>query len=549
MSQAQNPSASSSLWTPFRYPLYRAMWTASLISSIGSWMQDMGMGWLMTQLTHSSLHVALIQTATLLPFFFLALPAGILADMVNRRRYLLVTVLSMVISAVLMGLLTLGGWITPGSMLALAACLGIANAMMRPAWAAVSPSFVPRDQLRQAMTLNAMTMDASRAIGPALAGLVILALGPGPVFLINGLTFVVLAVTIWRWREAPPSAPTTLPVERFFESMRVGLRYARHEPGLRASLVKGMSFIAFGSVSWALMPVLGIRELGLDPHSYGLFAAGIGIGAVAGGLLMPRLQKRYSRNNIVVRAAAIYAVTLVGLVLTRNLLLVEAALIVGGGAWLCIFSSLLIVAQHSVPDWIRARALALVMLSLFGTLAIASAGWGRLADQIGVRETFLVAAAGVALSLYFTRRVHLRNDDHTDHMVTAQFPLPEYADEIEKDSGPVMVRIGYRIAAGDQAEFYRLMQDMRRIRLRDGAYFWEIFLDPDHPGHLIEVFVVNSWLDRLRQQQRATLADQNLRRQIRALHQGPEPPTVDYLISSSGIAGETVRKPATVNEI
>jgi len=549
MSDPKKTLSTGRPWSPLAFPLFRMMWIAALISQVGTWMHDLGSGWLMTQLTRSSLEVALIQTAFTLPIFLLALPAGTLADIVNRRRYLIVAISGTAAIAAVMGLLTLAGKITPVTLLGLTFCLGIGNAMIGPAWAASVPDFIPRPELRGAITLNAMSMNTARAIGPIAAGYVILAVGPGIVYLLNAVTFIVLLAAIVRWREPPAAGPATLPVERMFGGMRAGLRYARHEPALRAVLIKGVTITAFAGITWALLPVLGIRELGLDAHTYGFLAASVGAGAIGGALILPRFHDHLSRNAIFVYSAIVSALTLAAMVMTRNLVLVAAILLINGAAWLWMFSSLVVAAQLSVPDWVRARGLALTMLAVFGSLAAGSAIWGRVADEFGVQAAFLAAAGGIILGLLLTARVRIRDDQHMDQMATSQFPLPEFADDIETDRGPVLVSIEFEVPLENQDEFLRLMREMRRVRLRDGAFFWEVFSDPKHPRRLTEIFMINSWLDRLRQHQRGTVADQSLRDRIRALHAGTERPRVTYLIASEGGAPELALRTRGVQEI
>ena len=246
------------MWSPLRHAEFRALWIAVTISNTGTWMHDMGVGWLMTSMTDSSLMIALVQTATTLPFFLLALPAGTLADIVDRRSYLLGTICWMLFSAALLGLLTMLEVTTPWTLLALTFSLGVGNAMMRPALSASVPGLVPRAELRQAITLNSMSLNVSRSAGPIIAGVVILWAGPAWVFLLNALSFFAILYAIYGWKvKEDDDAP--LPVERFLEGMRAGLRYARHAPMLQAVLVKGIVFFFFGICSFATFSQFLIR--------------------------------------------------------------------------------------------------------------------------------------------------------------------------------------------------------------------------------------------------------------------------------------------------
>ncbi|MFT7461233.1 MAG: MFS family permease, partial [Planctomycetota bacterium] len=299
MSALPEKTDQSSMWSPLAYARFRTLWIAVTISNTGTWMHDMGVGWLMASMTDSSFMIALVQTATTLPFFLLALPSGALADIVDRRTFLLATICWMMISAILLGVFTLTDHVTPWILLGLTFSLGAGNAMMRPALSASVPGLVPRNELRKAITLNSMSLNVSRSVGPVLAGFLILSAGPAYVFLLNGFTFFAILFAIYRWPNNKGSETISLPVERFMEAMKAGLRYARHAPMLQAVLIKGMVFFFFSSAIWALLPVIAVRVLNGGPTLYGWLIAMIGIGAVIATQFMSWLNRKYSRNTII----------------------------------------------------------------------------------------------------------------------------------------------------------------------------------------------------------------------------------------------------------
>ncbi len=505
------------MWSPLKYSAFRSIWIAVTISNTGTWMHDMGVGWLMATMTDSSFMIALVQTATTLPFFLLALPAGTLADIVNRRTFLLYTLTWMMISAALLGVLTLSDYTTPWILLALTFSLGVGNAMMRPALSASVPGLVPRDELRKAITLNSMSLNVSRSAGPVLAGFLILSAGPAYIFLLNTLTFLAIIFAIYQWPKNPSVDTISLPVERFMEGMRAGLRYAQNAPMLQAVLIKGLVFFFFSSAIWALLPVIAVKVLKGGPTLYGWLIAMIGIGAVIASQLMGWLNKKFTRNTIVTFGGLIYAVTLYGFGNTSDTSILMLVLLICGASWLALFSTIIVAGQLAVPDWVRARGLALVMLTMMGSMSLGSALWGKFADQYGIPLSCTFSALGLAISLILIRNIKIGEDDHIDLTPSMHWPTPEFADDIRSDSGPVMVTIEYIVESENKPEFLRLSQQLKQLRKRDGAFFWELYHKADKANCLVEVFMVSSWLEHLRQHARVTVLDKQLQDKIRTL--------------------------------
>ena len=292
-----NSVVQPSVWSPLRQPVFRALWIATVASNIGTWMHDVGAGWLMTSLAPSPLMVALVQVATNLPVFLLALPAGALADVVDRRRLLLVTQSWMLAAAVALGSLTIAGVTTPWVLLSLTFVLALGAAINAPAWQTITPELVSRQELPAAITLSGVGINAARAVGPARAGLIIAATNPGVVFLLNGVSFLGIIVVLYHWRRPPQES--VLPAERFIGAMRAGMRYVRHAPALQAVLIRAGAFILFGSVLWALLPGLARFELAQGPSGYGILLGSLGLGAVAGAAILPRTRQKVSGDKLV----------------------------------------------------------------------------------------------------------------------------------------------------------------------------------------------------------------------------------------------------------
>ena len=528
----QNGKASTtSPWAPLHRRVFRMLWVASVVSNIGSWMHEVGAGWLMTSLAPSPLMVALVQAATTAPVFLLALPAGALADIVDRRRYLIATQLWMMIIAATLGVLTLVGLTTAPLLLVFTFALGLGTAMMMPAWGAITPELVPRSELHAAIGLNTIGMNLSRSVGPALAGLIVAASGPGVVFVLNAISFLAVIVALRRWQRPP--GESKLPAERLFGAVRAGLRFARHSPELRAVLTRGMAFFVFASASWALLPLIVRQGLKSGPDTYGLFLACMGVGAIGGALLLPRVHGRVSRDRIVAGATVLYSIAMLALAHSGNVYAAGAAMLVTGVAWISVVSSLMTATQTALPGWVRARGLAFFWVVFMGGMAAGSALWGQVASWVGIPAALTLAAIGALLGIAATWRYRIGLHDVADLSPSLHWATPMMADELEMDRGPVMVTVEYQIDPARTGEFTQIMHQMRRIRRRDGAFMWELFNDVEVPGRMVECFMVDSWLEHLRQHERVTIADKDVSDAVRVFHLGSEPPKVTHLVAGS----------------
>ncbi len=471
-------------------------------------MQDVGAGWLMTSLSSSPSMVALVEAADSIPVMLLALPAGALADIVDRRRFLIAVQVYLLIVAGVLGILTWLDLMTAWGLLGFIFALGVGTAMTMPAWAAIVPDLVPTDELPSAIALNSIAINVSRAIGPAIAGFLVAAVGAWLVFVLNALSYIGILAVLLRWKR--DRVKSALPAERFLGAIRVGMRFVMHTRALQVVLIRGTAFFIFASATWSLFPLIVRRELGRGPETYGVLLTCIGVGAVAGAMMLPWLRTKISRDVLVASASALYALAALALAHVQNLALLAVAMLATGVAWISILSALQVSAQMTLPAWVRARGLAAFVVVFMGGMAVGSIMWGQIATQIGIPAALTAAALGMVAAILVTWNFKLGHHQVLDFRPSMDWPAPVLAEIPEPDSGPVMVTIEYRIQAAKRAEFVAAMQAVREMRRRNGAYFWELFHESAHPGRFLECFMDESWLEHLRQHERASVADREI---------------------------------------
>ncbi|AGH51066.1 hypothetical protein G432_16740 [Sphingomonas sp. MM-1] len=513
---------------PLGYPMFRALWIATVVSNVGTWMHDVGAGWLMTSLSAEPLMVALVQAATTLPMFLFALPGGALADIVDRRRLLIGAQLWMLIAAGLLAVITFAGLTTPALLLAFTFALATGAALSAPAFQAIVPELVPRPALADAVALNSLGVNIARAIGPALGGVIIAMAGPPAVFALNAVSVLGVLGVLFAWKREAQAA--TLPAERFFGALRAGGRYARQSPELQTVLVRCLGFFPFASALWAFLPIIARRELGLGPTGYGGLLGFMGAGAIAGALLLPRLRRLIPSNQLTVLAAILFAVAMLGLAKTGSFVVGCLVMAIAGLAWIAMLSALNVAAQMAVPAWVKARALAVYLVVFQGAMAAGSTFWGWLAGRIGIPLALVIAAAGLVVALLLALRWRIGGESR-DLAPSSHWPAPIVAEDPAPDRGPVMVTVEYRIDPARKAEFVRAMQEMRRIRRRDGALNWCLNEDAAQSGTMLESFVLESWLEHLRQHERVTQADRLDQAAVNQFHIGADPPLVRHLLA------------------
>jgi predicted MFS family arabinose efflux permease len=532
MSARQSSPAArvASPWSPFRHPIFAVIWTATVVSNIGGWMASAASGWLMTSLNPDPLIVSLVQVATTLPLFLFALPAGALADIIDRRKFLIAaeiayTAISFVFAAVVW--LGLG---TPGNLLLFTFLIGAGGALTAPAWQAVVPQLVPAQDLAPAVAANSVGINVSRAVGPALAGVIVSRLGIAAPFWFNAIgNLGIIAALLW-WN--PPRRSTGhQPVERFSSAIRTGFRHARNNPHLRATLIRGAAFFLFASAYWALLPLVARSQIAGGPDLYGFMLGAIGAGAVGGALALPWLKAKLGPDGMVAAGSVGTALAMVLFGLARDPATGLSASVIAGVSWIAVLSSLNVSAQVALPEWVRARGLAMFVTTFFGAVSLGSAIWGQAAATAGLPAAHVLAAAGLLVAIPLTWRWKLQTGAGIDLTPSMHWPAPIVTHEVEQDRGPVLVTVEYRIDPNNREPFLAALESLGRERRRDGAYAWGVFEDTAIEGRMVETFLVESWLEHLRQHERVTNADRVLQDLVRRFHtQGA--PTVAHLVAA-----------------
>lgn len=519
-----NPPSS---WQPLQQPVFRMLWIATVVSNIGSWMSDVGINWTMLSLSADPLAIALVQAASSLPMFLFALPSGVMADIVDRRRYLIFSQIWMFIAAAGLTLLSLFGLVTPMILLAATFLLSTGAAMSSPPFQAIVPDLVSKAELSPAIALNSLGINISRAIGPALGGLILSFAGPWMVFALNSLSVLGVMWVLWRWK--PAASVQRLPPEHFFSAVRAGLRYVHAAPVLRNVLIRTIAFFLFASAGWALLPLVARRELGLGPGGYGLMLACIGLGAICGAVLLPKLRARLNPDRLMVAASLLFAMTLLALAFVRHVWWLNAAEFFMGFAWIAVLSTLNVGAQRSAARWVKARALAVYLTVFFGAMTLGSAIWGQLASQFGISQSLMVATVGLVLASVTALRWRLDQDPDLNLDLSGQTDASGL--KIAHGRGPVMVSYEYAIDPATGYDFMVAIQEMRRVRRRGGAISWSVYEDVQQPGIFVETFVIGSWMEHLREADRHTMNDLKIQRRVHAFLADNARPTVRYLVA------------------
>ncbi|AGA92010.1 arabinose efflux permease family protein [Thioflavicoccus mobilis 8321] len=524
---------SASPWTPFRYRAFAVLWSAMVISNIGTWMNSVGAGWLMATLDPDPLMVALVQAATTTPIFLLALTAGAVADIVDRRRLLLVVNGLMALVATAMALLVTSGQMTALRLLVSIFLLGCGMAFIAPAWQAIVPQLVPKEALSRAITLHSLGINISRAVGPAVAGVLIVTLGMAAPFAINAASFLAIVAGLLWWR--PPTQLTSrLPPEGIFEALRNGLSYVRYSTPVRATLIRAVAIFLFASAYWALLPVIAKTWLGGGARLYGILLGSVGVGAVLGALLLPRIKRQLGADVTVAVGTAGTALVLAAFSLIADPYAAVAASLVAGICWIFVVSSLLVSAQTALPNWVRARGLSVFLTLFFGSMAIGSVIWGKTASELGIDTALLIAAGGALITIPLTWHARLGQGEELDLTPSLHWPDPMVLTEATEERGPVMTIIEYRIAHEDVPQFLTLMREMARARRRSGAVQWGVMEDAADPDLYLEYFIERTWLAHLRHHERVAGTDRAIQERVHRLHRGSAPPSVRHLLAPRG---------------
>jgi MFS family permease len=522
----RSAAGDSAAWAPLGQRAFRWLWLGVLLSNVGIWMQTVGAQWLLVHDPNAAALVSLVQVASTLPVMLLALPAGVLADSFDRRWLLCTIQVYFFVVATLLAVLTALGRMPPALLLAFTFAIGVGVAVQFPGWQSIIPELVARTELRAAARLDAVGVSVARAVGPALAGVVIARFGVPLVFALTAASVVFFTVTLLLWRRPMSGSEGR---ERFVPALRAGGRYIRHEPAVRRILLRAALFTVPAAALWALLPVIANQHLGLDADGYGALFGALGAGAVVGALVLRPVTSHLSTNGMLAAAGVIYATALALIVLVPSFAVALAILVFAGLAWMATGSTLNAELQLFLPVWVRARGLAVLLVTFFGSQAVGALVWGLVAERAGLQVTLLIAAvvllAGVVAGVVWP----VPDIAHLDRRPAVYWSEARLAFEPEPDTGPVLVTVEYTVAPEREAAFLEAMDHLRRSRLRTGATRCELYRDGERPDRFLEIFSVPSWEEHMRQHEgRLTATDQHI--EEAALAFSNPPPRANHLL-------------------
>ena len=514
---------------PLGVPVFRLLWSTWLVANLCMWMSDVAAAWTMTTLTTTPIWVALVQSASTLPVFLLGLPSGALADILDRRRWLMFTQFWLAATALALCAVTASGFMTAPLLLALVFLNGIGLALRWPVFSAIVPDLVPRAQLASALALNGVAMNLSRIVGPLVAGALIASAGTVWVFALNALLCVISGLVVLRWRHTHQQHP--LGQERLISAIRVGVQFVRQSPGLLAVLLRVSIFFFHSLALIGLLPLLAKGMHGGDAGTFTLLLASMGAGAIIAVLVLPRMRQRFGRDAIVLGGTAVQSAATAVMAVASNTWIAVPAMLAAGMAWITVANSLSVSAQMSLPNWVRARGMATYQMAIMGSSALGAALWGQVAT-VGTMQTALFSAAafGTLLMLLAVRFVRDSGDEEPD-MSPAQPGWAKPPSLAPEHGGNLVTTIEYLIDPARTEAFVAMMQLTRRVRLSEGAIGWALLHDIAEPARFVEQITDESWTEHLRRFHRATAADVALRERRIAFHEGAEPPVVTrYLL-------------------
>jgi MFS family permease len=489
---------------PLRNGAFRQLWLATVVGWLGTWLQNTGAGWLMTSLAPQPLIVAAVQAATIMPVFLFAIPGGALADIVDRRIFLIGTQVWTITAATLLAVLTLSGGMTAEWLLVLTFAIGIGSALTQPAWSAVVPELVPREDMVQAIALNGIGYNLTRAVGPALAGFLILIGGSSLAFSLYAVSITAVIAALVAWKRNSRHF-TGLPREHFVAAMRAGMRFVRNTPAVQAAMVRTICYAIPASAPWALLPLFVRRDLALGAGMYGVILGMMGIGGVTSGMLLPFVRARLSRGNTVILCSLLSSAGMAIVGVSNHWLPASLGMLLFGLGWTSAFATIQAAAQLVCPSWVRARALSIFQLAQNGALTLGSFGWGWVGGQIGISHTFM-AACGVGLVLmvfakFFSIEAIVRPaaTGPAEPALLPEAPAPEFVPLLRNARGRIMEMAHYRVETAQRSAFLKLMNEVHHVRGRAGAVFWQLYDDVAHPEGWVEVWSMESWTDHLRE--------------------------------------------------
>ncbi len=520
-------TATVSPWAPLRIGVFRALWLVTLVDLIGNWFQTVGAQWLLVDNAHASILVALVQTATTLPFVLLGLIGGVLADTLDRRWLMISVQAAMAAVGALLAALTFSGQIPPALLLLLIFLLGSGIALTTPAYQSLVPDLVARREIPAASALTSISINIARAVGPAIAGVLVASAGVGTTFTVAAATSAFYAAVLLLWRRPPPPVATPEP---FVAALRAGGRYVRHAPVVRRILLRAGLFLVPASSLFALLPLIASHRLGLGAGGYGFLLAAIGAGAICGALLLPRARTRLSLNQMVAGASGLYVAVLVAVALLHNAVPALVLLVPAGAAWVVVLSSVNAALQLFLPGWVRGRSLAVYQTVLFGSQALGALLFGFLAAGVGLAAAVLTAAGVIALGAATMRLWPFIDTSDMDRSSVVYWPEPPISAEVSPEGRPLFVSVTYSVRPEDEPSFLQAMAQVRESRLRTGATSWGLYQQGEDGRTFVELFAVTSWEEHLRQHdERLTGTDRDYQQSVAQFSENP--PEVTHLIS------------------
>ncbi|MGE4411598.1 MAG: MFS transporter [Sphingobium sp.] len=513
---------------PMRIPIFRMVWLTTLASNFGSLIQSVGASWMMVSLSASATLVALVQASTTLPIMLLALVAGAIADNMDRRLVMLAAQLFMLLVSIALAVCAAMDLLTPWLLLVFTFLLGCGTALNGPAWQASVGDMVPRRVLLSAVTLNAMSFNIARSLGPAIGGMIVAAAGAAAAFLVNALSYVGLIAVLLKWR--PDIPPRLLPREKLGAAMAAGMRYVIMSPSLRLLMIRALLFSIGASAAPALMPLVARDLVAGGAVTYGVLLGAFGVGAVGGALVSGRLRRRFTTEWIV-RGATIGMMVGVSITAVSTILpFTMIGLACAGAGWVLALSTLNASVQLGSPRWVVARGLAIYQMFAFGGMAVGSWVFGMIAEAHGVAFALLMIVPAHLVGLVAGLIKALPETETENLDLLGSWTEPKTAVPIEGRSGPIVVTIEYRISPAHMVAFLNAMDERRRIRMRDGARHWTLMRDLADERLWLERYHVSTWLDYVRHNQRRTQADAANGEALRDLHEGTWPPVVHRMI-------------------
>lgn len=515
-------------FAPLRHRLFAVLWCATVLGNIGTFMRDVASGWLVTDISASPAAVSLVQAAGTLPVFLLAIPAGALSDIVDRRKFLIIIQVFLAAVSATLAFLAATGNITVASLVLLTFLGGAGAALLGPSWQAIVPELVPRSELKGAVALGSLGFNIARALGPAAGGLLLAVAGAAVTYGVDVLSYLfVIAALLW-WKRAPDADDRLR--ESFGGAVRAGFRFALASTDLRRILFRTAVFFLFANVAWALMPLVARQVLGGGAGFYGAMLGAAGAGAVAGAFFLPRLRARLGADGLVLAASLLMAAILAVLSLSPPQWAGLGLALLFGAAWIAVLTTLNATTQSVLPNWVRGRGLAVYLMTFNGAMTASSLAWGAVGEAAGIPHALMAGGICLAIAALFLHRYKLPESE-ADLTPSHHWPEPAIADPVDHDRGPVLVTIEYKVRPGDREAFVAALAQLSQERRRDGAYQWGMSEDAADPCSIMEWFFVESWAEHLRQHQRVSHADADVQAAAVRFHSGSEPPRVSHYLA------------------